>query len=493
MRLSSGEKNSNLILSNNMQADSYIKSNNLTVSIVSVSQLEEATRIDSEYYKPEFMKPYRDNLVTKPIGDVLTNCQYGLSKDMNELGVGYEIYRMNDLKMGLCDDEDLKRADVSENVMRKYRLSKNDILFNRVNSIEFVGRTGIYKYSCDLNRIFASYLIRLNTDEVQVLPDYLNMFLNCKFGVKQIKRKARQAVNQANVNAEELKRIAIPIASNFFQQKIAVLSESAFELRDNSKKISFEVNKMLLSHLGFADFIPSTVNYSSRSSKEATDANRLDGEYWLPMYDEIEKKIAEYPHGYDAFDKLIEVSSETISPNADETYKYAELSNVVASIGLIEDASEICGNELPSRARMKLRKDDVVLSSVEGSADKVAIVKVESDNLVGSTGFFVLRKKALLPEVILALLRIPHINAIYKRQAQGTILTAVPRNSLSRIMLPKIPELFQQEIVSQVQEAHNLHIESKRLLEVAKRAVEIFIEQDEDAGMEYIKQNYEQV
>lgn len=470
-----------------MQLSQFIKDHNLAISIVNVSSLEEFNRIDAEYYKPEYLAGYRNGISTKPIGQILTDCQYGLSKDMNEDGVGYEIYRMNDLKDGLCSDEDLKRADISEAVMEKYRLKRDDILFNRVNSLEFVGRTGIYKYSKETNRVFASYLVRLNTDETQVLPDYLNIFLNCKYGVKQIKRKARPAVNQANVNAEELKRIELPIAGNKLQQSITNICNTAFDLLVKSKDLIREENNRLVSHIGLNSFVSTKLNYSTRTLLTVKKEKRLDGEYWQPIFDQVEEVIKKYPNGYDTLDNLISVSSETLKAEKDLFYKYVELANVNSGIGLIEEPSLLLGSELPSRARMKLRKNDVVVSSVEGSADKVALILEDSGNLVGSTGFFVLREDYFYPEVILTLLRVPLINALYKRQAQGTILTAVPRGSLSRVLLPKLPKDYQEAVVAKVKEAHGLFTQSKHLLEVAKRGVEIFIEESEEHALTYIQ------
>ncbi len=217
-----------------MSWQTIVKENNLDVSIIGLTALEENTRIDAEYYRPEYLVSHRKNLELRPIGDILAKCQYGISQEMNEEGIGVEIYRMNDLEDGLCKDSDLKFVDIDETKAKLYRLKPNDILFNRVNSIQFVGRTAIYKHE-NRNRVFASYLIRLNTNEKNVLPDYLNIFLNCKYGRKELIRKARWAVNQANVNAEELKRIALPIASASLQKSEEHLHRSRATTSQGSK------------------------------------------------------------------------------------------------------------------------------------------------------------------------------------------------------------------------------------------------------------------
>ena len=97
---------------------------------------------------------------------------------MNTEGNGYGILRMDNLDGGFAFDDDLKYAPIDKKLFLKYKLYKDDVLFNRVNSEEFVGRTGIYKLSG--NHVFASYLVRLQTKENELLPDYLNIFLNTK-------------------------------------------------------------------------------------------------------------------------------------------------------------------------------------------------------------------------------------------------------------------------------------------------------------------------
>lgn len=138
---------------------------------------------------------------------------------------------------------------------------------------------------------------------------------------------------------------------------------------------------------------------------------------------------------------------------------------------------------------MRLKKDDVLLSSVEGSVDKIALVKENDSKIVGSTGFFVLRQNHFLPEVLVILLQVPLINELIKRQAQGTILSAIPRNSLARILLPKIDHDYQNIIFDGVNKAHNEYRTSRELFDLGTKAFEIFVETSSDAALKYINEN----
>ncbi len=458
----------------------------LGISVIKLSQLEENTRIDAEYYLPEYLIPYRTGLVCKPIGSILSKCQYGISKEMNEDGLGIEIYRMNELEDGLCKDHDLKFVDIDEKTRNLYYLKPNDILFNRVNSIDFVGRTAIYKHE-DKNRVFASYLVRVNTDEKIVLPDYLNIFLNCKYGKKELKRKARWAVNQANINAEELKRIVLPIAPMSIQQKIEFMVNKSHSLIGKSRNGYTEAEQLLLNEINLDGYRRTDEKISIRNIQVCVTTDRLDAEYWQPDFDVIEDLIKKHKDGFDVFTNLFVVSDKKTQINPEQEYLYSELADVNKTTGTIDNFTNLKGKELPSRGRMSLKKDDIIVSTVEGSLDKIAIVSSDEKNIIGSTGFFVLRQKDYEPEVAIVLLKSKPIQMILKRQAQGTILTAIPKSSLNRIILPKINNEIQLKVKDIIINSHKDRQEAKILLEKAKRAVEIFIEENEEKALNYIK------
>ena len=166
-----------------------------------------------------------------------------------------------------------------------------------------------------------------------------------------------------------------------------------------------------------------------------------------------------------------------IEVNPEKEYKYIELADVNENLGIVDDIQIIKGKDLPSRAKMKLQKNDVIVSSVEGSTNKVALINKDIKDLVGSTGFFILREKYFQPEVNLILIKSIIIKALLKREAQGTILTAIPSSSLKRIILPKLNSDIQQKIADLVRKSHQARKKAKELLEEAKQKVEKLIEQ----------------
>lgn len=170
------------------------------------------------------------------LGEVCERIQYGLSKKLNTNGIGYRTFRMNELVDGRAmDNGEMKRVEVSEAEFKKYRLEKGDILFNRTNSFEHVGRTGIF--SLDGDYAFASYLIRLIVDRKQVNPEFVNAVMNTASLQEAIKVYASRAIGQANINASSLEKGLIPVPPLKAQRDIVAELESERALVEANREL----------------------------------------------------------------------------------------------------------------------------------------------------------------------------------------------------------------------------------------------------------------
>lgn len=449
------------------------------MAVIYIGKLSEAMknhRLDAEFYQPEYFIDFSKGR-WEPLKKFLELCQYGISKAMIEEPKGYPIFRMDDIKDCFLLDDEVKYVEISEKTFKKFKLEVNDILFNRVNAEEYVGRTGIFKLKG--NYVFASYLIRLRVkSNSEILPDYLNIFLNTKYGKKQIRRFARRAVNQANINAEELKNFKIYMLPKKIQEEVSQLVNIAWSKIELSKALYRQAENLLLEELDLKNFkMKYKLSYTANLS-EAFSVHRIDAEYFQPAYVQIIERIREYPNGYIYLLKCV----KNIKPNFDPTkypdkiFSYVELSDIDASIGIINTASKVTGDNAPSRARRILKKNDVILSRVEGSLDKAALVGEEEEGYLASTGFFQFRSTQILPQVLLVLSKSIILQAQLKKECSGTILTAVPNEALKRIIIPILPHEIQQKIASLVQQSHEARKKAKELLEEAIKKVEKAIE-----------------
>jgi type I restriction enzyme S subunit len=165
------------------------------------------------------------------LGNILELCQYGLSINMRDQGK-YPIIKMDEIVNGYVVPNTNKYVDLDEETFRNFKLEKGDILFNRTNAYELVGRTGIFLLEGEY--VFASYLIRLRTKKELADPRFLTFYMI--FSSNRLRKLATRAVHQANINATNLQELKIPILPLPEQQKIAEVLSTIDKRLDLEKK-----------------------------------------------------------------------------------------------------------------------------------------------------------------------------------------------------------------------------------------------------------------
>ena len=142
------------------------------------------------------------------IRDVVADVRYGSSRPAVD-GGKYPYLRMNNITYGgELDLSDVKRIDVPENELEKCTVRRGDVLFNRTNSKELVGKTCVYDR--DEMMVLAGFVIRVRVNDL-VLPEFLSAFLNTDFSKRTLLGMCKAAIGQANINAQEMQSIGIYI------------------------------------------------------------------------------------------------------------------------------------------------------------------------------------------------------------------------------------------------------------------------------------------
>jgi type I restriction enzyme S subunit len=169
--------------------------------------------------------------------EVVPDAEYGISSSLDD-ETGIPVLRMNNLKGGEADTSSLKYSDSP--VAKSKLLEPLDVLFNRTNSIEHVGRTGIWRSQLP-KASFASYLVRLNPDEDRLHPEYLNYWLNLPQTQVNIRRFATHGVSQANINPTNLRKSYIALPDLDEQERIIhrvrTLERRSKKERDRQSKL----------------------------------------------------------------------------------------------------------------------------------------------------------------------------------------------------------------------------------------------------------------
>ena len=165
----------------------------------------------------------------EPLGTYCVLTQYGTSKKADDRTEGVPVLRMGNVTYtGYLNCTDLKYIELTATDIEKYALHAGDILFNRTNSKELVGKTGIWDGRFEA--VAASYFIRLQINETALCPIYVWAFMNSSAMKRRLFRTARGAIGQANINAKELKSLPLPVPPLKRQRQYAEIVETARDI-----------------------------------------------------------------------------------------------------------------------------------------------------------------------------------------------------------------------------------------------------------------------
>jgi restriction endonuclease S subunit len=448
----------------------------MTYSIIQKSQLEGTFRLDAEYYQPEYLKLSKILSVQKCItlGDfcgIADGDHAAIPGFVDSKGKRY--LRAKDLQKFFIDDSD--PVYVSKDYFAKLKRSHikpNDIVLSIMGTI---GNLALITKSQEVMTANRAVSIISPKDQNRFLSTFIAIYLESKFGTFQRSRESMGGV-QSRINLDDLAKIRIPIISLIDQNEIDKVFQMAITEHNNSKGYYKEAEELLLKELGLENYETEKKLSSIVNLSDCQKANRIDAEYFQPSYIQLIVRLKE--HDSKPLREVIENVPANFNSltEPDKDFNYVELSNIDSSLGIISDSSRVLGRETASRAKRILKTNDVIVSSVEGSLDKVALINYVQDNYLASTGFFQFRSSKILPEVLLVLAKSIVFQYQLKQRCAGTILTAVPQNSVKDILVPILPIETQRKIAELVKKSHEARKKSKELLEEAKRKVEKIIE-----------------
>ena len=168
------------------------------------------------------------------LGEIAANVEYGTSQKAEMSSEHVPVLRMNNIQDGKIDYEKLKYVQSSIDDLPKLYLKEGDLLFNRTNSYELVGKSGVYHGADDV-MTFASYLIRVQFSK-NISNDFVNHYINSSFCRKtQLEPEIIQQNGQANFNGMKLKNIICPLPPLAEQKRIVKKLEEVLNLCEEMK------------------------------------------------------------------------------------------------------------------------------------------------------------------------------------------------------------------------------------------------------------------
>ena len=223
-------------------------SKQLSILELVIRKNKKVLELFDELVKARFVEMFGDPIENQKdwevvkIRDIVTDVRYGTSKPAVE-GGRYPYLRMNNLTVdGGLDLSDLKYIDIPENEIEKCVVRKGDILFNRTNSIDLIGKTAVFNLLDDM--VIAGYIIRIRLNN-QILPDVFSQYMNLEAMKKVLRGMAKGAVNQANINAQELQSIKVYVPDMKLQKQYVEFKEEVDKSRLLSNHSLFLIKSII--------------------------------------------------------------------------------------------------------------------------------------------------------------------------------------------------------------------------------------------------------
>ncbi len=457
------------------------------ISIIDSLHAQKDQRLDAEYYKPEFLevldrinrlkcKKLRKlvkEVIGGPFGSTILVTHY-IKKDVKK---GVPFIRVADVKDIFIRTSDLVYVNPfhHKNVER-FILQAGDIVISRV------GTLGLFSLlTDDYGKWFlGSNLIAIKSP-FKMNKYFLLIFLNSKYGKFQILRSISGQV-QGKITTRDVENMLVPQLVESFQFHIEQLVKQAYEKMKLAEQKYLQAEELLYKLLGITkeeiEKLEEEKGYET-NFKNVAEAFRFDAEYYHPKHIGIIELLKKSPFEINPLKEVVEISNEKIDStnekNKNKRFRYVPIAKINES-GEIFEWDEFYGWQAPSRARMLVKENDIVIPSLAGTFDKIALVPRELDGQLTTTGCFVVRVKDDYPEFLFLLLRTPLFKRQLEQQTTGAIMSAVPKSVFGDLLIPKIPKDKQKEIVKLVREYFDLRKEARGLIRRAIKKVEEEIE-----------------
>lgn len=325
-----------------------------------------------------------------------------------------------------------------------------------------------------------------------IYPRFLSTFINTKIGQSQLIR-VQKGASQPDLHLEDIQTLVVPTLGDNFQRSVELIVSNADTIVKLSIEKYAEAELLLLTEIGFDGFVPSAENINTKAYSESfLSSGRLDSEYYLPKYEQVVGHIRKGK--FDVLSHLVTIK-KSIEPGssayADEGLPFIRVSDY-DKFGITTPDKYLSDAYYKENADTlnKLKpKKETILFSKDGS---VGIAHMLTEDLNGVTSGAILHlhvkdKQEVLPEYLTLVLNSQLVQMQAERDAGGSIILHWRVGEIENVIVPIVAMDKQKEIKDMINQSFEAKAKSESLLDIAKRAVEIAIEQDEAIAEHYIQ------
>jgi type I restriction enzyme, S subunit len=413
------------------------------------------------------------------LADVSDGNHLGIASEFSE-SVGVRYLRGQDIsgEMVLEDRSAVFIPDIEYEKLSRSHIFENDVLVTIVGAN--TGYTALVFGSQERLTANCKLGILRARKNCVVHPAYLHIFLAGRYGQLQIDGKIRGG-GQTGLILPDLKALRVPRFGQVLEEKIAQLSTVAHRSRLGGRQLVDVAERSLLCALGLDKRqMPPLLSYV-RSSRDAQSARRLDAEYFAPH---VAGLLALLGRDGLAIADVAPARHDRFAPAATGSFRYIEIGGL-DSDGTAQ-SEETPHRDAPSRATQHVCAGDVITSTVRPIRRLSAVIGADQDGCVCSSGFVVLQPQTVSSEVLLTYLRLRSVCELMDLHTSATMYPAISEADLLALPIPNIPDTTQRAIEKSVRAARQAKARATQLLDAAKRAVEIAIEDSEAAALQYL-------
>ena len=451
-------------------------------------------RIDAEYFQKEQLRieqklqelsAVRLDKLSKSI---INFGAYSLCSEIDYIDEGVPFLNVGDIKPNWIDTTKAKliTPDSSRNLLPKSVVREGQVLLTIAGTIGYAAVATELPKDTNSNQAIAN--ITLKHD---ISPFYVSAFLNSYYGRQQTKRLVVSNV-QPNLLLTQVKSINIPVFSTTFQEKIEATIKLGHTQRRASDNYYANAENQLLAALGLDNWQPPEPLTYEYSSSTVWAAGRLDAEHFQPKYRSLISHIKDRPDGCVRLGDLCPnpVNGVEVREYEDKGVPYLRVGDI-HDFTVDENSVKFIAVDAAAREieKVRLRVGDVLVSR-SGSLAVIGVVKADWLHAVISSHLIRVRIEdaEFDPYYVATFLSSLPGKMQIEQQSNGGVQPEINQPALKSIVIPKLDKELQQKIRSSIEFGDATTEKAKRLLEAAKRAVEIAIEENEDAALAFLEE-----
>jgi type I restriction enzyme S subunit len=472
----------------------------MKISVVNSSKIDLDDRIDAEYFEPTYLES--ENRLRKVNAKPLSNYCKLVSSAFYPAAT--EFYPVGEMPFIRCVDciefpaitslqnenfEKLPRSFIKGNRTIKI-LRKDDIVITKVGTPCY--SSIIY----DLDELALSRTVLGVCSISNIDPYYLTVYLRSKYGYDQLFRE-RELTIQYQLTLERVGRILVykPLNEAFEKliRKFFVDSQSLFI---HSREKYKEAEQILLSELGLLGWKPKRQLTFVKSFLDTKSVDRVDAEYFQPTYDELLEKVRHYRNGYKLLGDIVTIR-KCVEPGSqayeEDGIPFLRVSNL-SKFGIVNDNQQYISEELYEQLKSYQPEKGEILLSKDATPGIAYYLNKESGKMIPSGGILRLNVKdvrAIYPEYLTLVLNSVVVGKQIERDIGGSVINHWLVDQVKGALIPILPEAVQKDISDKIADSFLKREQSKKLLDFAKRGVEMAIERSEEEATRWFKEEIE--